>query len=170
MEAKLESEAPEYCLRHPNVETALRCGNCGDLICPRCLVYTPVGARCPTCARVRPAPMYEVAPQHLALSYLTAIVAGAGAGVVWWVLTPLTFGLFLAIAGGAALGWGMYWVLDRVSRGKRGRFLQAAAALGIVTAYVVRNIVGADALFISGDGTGIIVLVVAVLVAGSQLR
>jgi hypothetical protein len=41
------------CARHPNTETALRCGRCNTPICPRCLVGTPVGARCPTCAGVK---------------------------------------------------------------------------------------------------------------------
>ena len=41
------------CARHPNTETVLRCGRCETPICPRCMVATPVGARCPTCARVK---------------------------------------------------------------------------------------------------------------------
>jgi hypothetical protein len=41
------------CARHPDVETSLRCGRCDTPICPRCAVPTPVGARCPTCARVK---------------------------------------------------------------------------------------------------------------------
>src|SRR6184192_819409 len=41
------------CARHPGVETVLRCGRCETPICPRCLVATPVGARCPTCAGVK---------------------------------------------------------------------------------------------------------------------
>lgn len=41
------------CARHPKVETALGCGRCETPICPRCLVTTPVGARCPACARVK---------------------------------------------------------------------------------------------------------------------
>jgi hypothetical protein len=41
------------CARHPNTETVLRCGRCNTPICPRCLVGTPVGARCPKCAGVK---------------------------------------------------------------------------------------------------------------------
>jgi hypothetical protein len=41
------------CARHPKEKTALRCGRCDTPICPRCLVPTPVGARCPTCAQVK---------------------------------------------------------------------------------------------------------------------
>ncbi|MBN9389452.1 MAG: hypothetical protein J0I20_15595 [Chloroflexi bacterium] len=39
-----------YCARHPNVETLLRCGRCNTPICPRCMVHSGVGIRCPDCA------------------------------------------------------------------------------------------------------------------------
>jgi hypothetical protein len=42
-----------HCARHPGTETVLRCGRCETPICPRCLVSTPVGARCPNCAQVK---------------------------------------------------------------------------------------------------------------------
>jgi hypothetical protein len=41
------------CARHPNTETALRCGRCETPICPQCMIMSPVGARCPTCAQVK---------------------------------------------------------------------------------------------------------------------
>jgi uncharacterized membrane protein len=47
------AEGVVRCARHPNVETVLRCGRCETPICARCLVATPVGARCPACARVK---------------------------------------------------------------------------------------------------------------------
>lgn len=39
-----------YCARHPQVETMLRCGRCDTPICPRCMVHSGVGIRCPDCA------------------------------------------------------------------------------------------------------------------------
>ena len=41
----------EVCYRHPNRETGVRCSNCGRPICPDCMTTTPVGMRCPECAR-----------------------------------------------------------------------------------------------------------------------
>jgi hypothetical protein len=49
----LPSSGMLRCARHPRTETVLRCGRCETPICPRCLVATPVGARCPTCAGVK---------------------------------------------------------------------------------------------------------------------
>ena len=48
------------CAAHPDTETGLSCGRCDTPICPRCLVETPVGARCRKCANVRRLPTYSV--------------------------------------------------------------------------------------------------------------
>jgi membrane associated rhomboid family serine protease len=41
------------CYRHPSRETGVACSNCGRPICPDCMTATPVGMRCPECARQR---------------------------------------------------------------------------------------------------------------------
>jgi membrane associated rhomboid family serine protease len=41
------------CYRHPSRETGVSCANCGRPICPDCMTPTPVGMRCPECARQR---------------------------------------------------------------------------------------------------------------------
>ena len=41
------------CYRHPSRETGVACSNCGRPICPDCMTPTPVGMRCPECARQR---------------------------------------------------------------------------------------------------------------------
>jgi membrane associated rhomboid family serine protease len=41
------------CYRHPKRETAVACSACGRSICPDCMTPTPVGMRCPECARDR---------------------------------------------------------------------------------------------------------------------
>ena len=41
----------QVCYRHPNRETGVSCSNCGRPICPECMTPTPVGMRCPECAR-----------------------------------------------------------------------------------------------------------------------
>jgi membrane associated rhomboid family serine protease len=39
------------CYRHPSRETGVSCSNCGRPICPDCMTTTPVGMRCPECAK-----------------------------------------------------------------------------------------------------------------------
>jgi membrane associated rhomboid family serine protease len=41
------------CYRHPAIETGVACSNCDRPICPDCMTPTPVGMRCPECARDR---------------------------------------------------------------------------------------------------------------------
>ena len=43
----------QTCYRHPNRETGVSCSSCGRPICPECMTPTPVGMRCPECARQR---------------------------------------------------------------------------------------------------------------------
>src|SRR6185436_4837513 len=39
------------CYRHPDRETGVSCSNCDRPICPDCMTPTPVGMRCPECAK-----------------------------------------------------------------------------------------------------------------------
>jgi membrane associated rhomboid family serine protease len=39
------------CYRHPDRETGVSCSNCGRPICTNCMTTTPVGMRCPECAK-----------------------------------------------------------------------------------------------------------------------
>jgi membrane associated rhomboid family serine protease len=43
------TDVPEYCYRHPNVETGVHCTRCGRPICPECMIPAPVGHQCPEC-------------------------------------------------------------------------------------------------------------------------
>src|SRR5919106_142744 len=100
-----EPAGPMRCAADPSVETYLRCGRCEKPICPRCLIQTPVGARCRDCAQLRKLPMFQVGP----IDYLRGIGGGLAAGVGGGLalvfiqrLVPI-FG-FLSIMFLAALG------------------------------------------------------------------
>lgn len=45
------TEATTTCYRHPSRETRVSCSSCGRPICPDCMTPSPVGMRCPECAR-----------------------------------------------------------------------------------------------------------------------
>jgi membrane associated rhomboid family serine protease len=45
------TQTRQTCYRHPDRETGVSCSNCGRPICPDCMTSTPVGMRCPDCAR-----------------------------------------------------------------------------------------------------------------------
>jgi membrane associated rhomboid family serine protease len=45
-----ETTERTVCYRHPRVETGVRCSDCGRPICTDCMVFGPVGIRCPECS------------------------------------------------------------------------------------------------------------------------
>lgn len=48
--AQPETTERTVCYRHPRIETGVRCSDCGRPICTDCMVFGPVGIRCPECA------------------------------------------------------------------------------------------------------------------------
>jgi len=124
------------CATHPDVETNLRCGKCGKLICPKCQVQTPVGARCPDCARLYKLPTFYVSPKH----YLIAIGTGLGAaiicGIIWGVISERTFlylNLLLAPGAGYAIGELISLSVNR----KRGTGLAVIAGIAMAISFIV---------------------------------
>jgi len=131
-----------YCQRHPDVETELRCGRCETLICPRCLVYTPGGVRCPDCAQLRRPPMYELAAAHILKASGVAFGLGLAIGVASAILIP-TFrgGFFLFILGavaGSGLATAIVGAMTWATNGKRGTAMQAIACAGVASTGLAR--------------------------------
>jgi len=124
------------CVYHPDVETGLRCGKCGRPICPKCLVQTPVGARCPDCARLYKLPTFSVSTKY----YLRAVGTGVGiaivCGIVWEIIigvVPLNLNLLLAPGAGYVIGEVVSLSVNR----KRSRGLAAVAGNCVVISYLV---------------------------------
>ncbi|MCJ7491586.1 MAG: hypothetical protein MUP15_05490 [Dehalococcoidia bacterium] len=160
------------CATHPDVETELACGRCGKPICPRCLVQTPVGARCRDCAHLRRIPTYEIRPTYLLRGIAAAIAVGAAAGGVWFLVSPPHGGAFAYVALFLALGIG-YATGEAVSRAtnrKRGPALQGIAACGVVIAYLVRNLVDGAGPIPANDVFGYVTVGLAIVVAIGRLR
>jgi membrane associated rhomboid family serine protease len=85
----------EACYRHPNRETGVHCSNCGRPICPDCMTSTPVGMRCPECARQRT----RVRTMRSA--------ARSGEPVLTYALIAINVVAFIGeLAGGASAGGG----------------------------------------------------------------
>src|SRR3954467_2132961 len=84
-------EGPAQCPRHRAVETYLRCSRCGVPICPKCLVHTPVGARCPNCGKPDRAPSRQMLLLYArAAAVGLGIAAAVGAGLTFINLSFLT--------------------------------------------------------------------------------
>jgi membrane associated rhomboid family serine protease len=68
-----------YCYRHPDRETGVSCSECGRGICPDCMVFAPVGIRCPDHAgrAARPAARMTSGVRRAAYSGTGALVTKA---------------------------------------------------------------------------------------------
>lgn len=157
------------CARHPGIETGLTCGRCGTPICPRCIVMTDVGGRCPDCAPRRKLPQVEISPTMLIRGVAAAVVSGAVIGALWGYLLPGGFGFF-SIFLGMGIGWAVSEPVSLATNRKAGTLLQIAAALGVVLAYVVRNLVDTGDIIARNDVGGYLAVVAGILVAVNRLR
>jgi hypothetical protein len=162
-----------YCQRHPDVETGLRCGRCDTPICPKCVVMTDVGARCPTCAPRRQLPQFELSPLFALRGAGAAIVAGALVGLAWGLILPGGFGGFIMIFLGVGIGYAVAEAISAATNRKAGPVLQGMGVAGVVIAYVVRGLVSDYDIIPTGDFvdfSGIIALVAGMVMAYSRLR
>jgi len=142
------------CVRHPDTTSNLGCSRCGDLICPQCMVQSPVGGRCPDCANIgQPAIFRATASEFstaIALSVVSALVIGVAYAVIVWILWVLPLGFmignvaasFVIALAGAPVGD----LVRRVGRNKldaRLRIVAAVTMLGIwIVGFTVASMLG----------------------------
>jgi membrane associated rhomboid family serine protease len=89
------------CYRHPTRETNVSCSNCGRPICPECMTSTPVGMRCPECARQR-TQVRRVSFGGLAMGRAPATYALIGINVAFFIAELATG------ASGTSVGGSVY--------------------------------------------------------------
>lgn len=115
-----------HCARHPHVETVITCASCGTPICPKCMVVTPVGMKCPNCGRNGNAQLFQIPPGRLVLTGITALTSGIGAGFI------ASIGFILILIVAASYGYFVGNIIFRASGMKRGSNLEILAGAGIV--------------------------------------
>ncbi len=151
------------CARHPKVETNLRCGKCNQPICPKCAVQTPVGARCPDCARLTKLPVFQVQKTGYLKAVGTGLALAIVFGVIWGLMIPhlMGYGYLLIILGAYIVSESM----SRVVNQKRSVGLQIIAGGCTVLSYVVAFSIG---LYISLFS--LIALAIAIALSVSRFR
>jgi hypothetical protein len=134
------------CLRHPDTASNLGCSRCGDMICPQCMVQSPVGARCPDCATIGQPAIFR--STNVELSAVIGVSAGAAivfgvayAVIVWifWNFLPFNFqignvatSLIVGLAG-APIGD----VVRQAGKNKLDSRLKVIAAFTMFVAWLV---------------------------------
>ncbi|TLM87870.1 MAG: hypothetical protein FDZ75_06955, partial [Actinobacteria bacterium] len=119
------------CSYHPDVETEMTCAECGKPICPKEMVLTPVGYKCPEDARPKRSQYIYVKPEQV----VRALAAGIGGGLLGgWLLGVIAWGGFLL-----GILWGSITAeaVRRASGGHRGGTVAIAAVGGIVLGWLV---------------------------------
>jgi hypothetical protein len=165
------------CATHNDVETGLACGKCGTPICPKCLVETPVGARCRECANIRRLPTYNIRPVQYAKAVAAGLAIAIVVGVAWaWLRIAVQipfFGLMTALLLAAGAAYVIAEVVSRVINRKRGVPLQVIAGACFVLSYLVSNVwLSGNALtfFASFNLIDILIVIVGIAVSTARLR
>jgi membrane associated rhomboid family serine protease len=86
------TETTLTCYRHPRVETAVRCASCERPICTDCMVFSPVGIKCPECAG------QATGPRRTAAQVRTAASSGTGALVTKALIAANVLVFFVELA------------------------------------------------------------------------
>lgn len=151
----------KYCEKHPRVETNLRCGKCGELICPDCMVHTPVGVRCADCGRVRRIPTYDVSSQFIARGVMSGVLLGIASGALFVlvfrflpqpVIEIIGFGTLRIVAAlvVAGIGYGIGAGISLAVNRKRGKSLKFVAAGSVLVAYLIMARFGVNDISLPG--------------------
>lgn len=133
------------------------------------MVMTDVGGRCPDCAPRRKLPQLDVSPALILRGSAAAVIAGAAVGALWGYLLPGGFGFF-SIFIGLAVGWAVSEPVSIATSRRSGTALQLIAALGVVLAFFVRNLVDEGDIIQQNDLSGFIAVAVGIIVAINRLR
>jgi hypothetical protein len=130
------AQTETFCYIHPQQETGLRCTQCGQAICVRCVVPAAVGQVCRACARARRPVNYQLTPRALALGVPAAgFMSLVLCAVTLLLIAPLPiYAIYFLMIGSVGAARLVVRVLDRLTRAKRGKAFQitvgTALALG----------------------------------------
>jgi membrane associated rhomboid family serine protease len=117
-----------YCYRHPNRETGVSCSECGRGICPDCMVFAPVGIRCPDHAGVaQGASRVTTGVRRAAYEGQGALVTKILIGInVLVFLVNLAQGSTLGQVSGSAFEKGALFIHGGLDQGEWYRLITAA--------------------------------------------
>ena len=119
------SEQATLCYQHPSVETGLRCNQCGQHICAKCAIRTPVGYRCPACIRQQQDIFYTGSKLDYAIATAVALPLSLVAAAIFALLIGGLgfFAWWLSFAGAPVAGGFIAEAVRWAVRKRRTRYL-----------------------------------------------
>ena len=143
--------APQYCYKHPGIETGLRCNRCDRPICSRCAIHTETGYRCPECIRGQQK-VFDTASWHdfpiaIGLAILFSVIGSLLANILGFFI------VFLSPLAGIAIAEVVRFAIHR----RRNRTLFKLVGVAVFLGGLL-PIIPSLWLIISGMTTGVSVL------------
>ena len=126
------------CATHPNVSTNLKCSKCGKPICPKCLVQTPVGARCRNCAKFSVPPTFRIPGNYYLRAIGSAMGMAAVIGLAWGFVSNYLPYFFINLLIAAGFGFAIGEVTSLAVNRKRGLWLAVIGGIAVALSYVIR--------------------------------
>lgn len=139
---------PQFCYRHPGIETGLRCNHCDRPICSRCAIHTETGYRCPECIRNQ----QKVFDTAFWYDFPIAIVISGALSFLGSLLATFIglFIIFLAPIAGMAISEVVRFAIHRRRNRKLFKLVGVAVFIGGMIP-VISPLIS----FILGAGSGI---------------
>ncbi len=138
------SEQLTYCEVHPDRETSLRCNKCGRLMCPDCVVPTPVGYRCKQCVRQHDDKFFNAGQNdYVIIAAVCGVLSAIATAIVQQISLPALFLIFIAIP----LGGGIAELSLRLTKRRRGRQSANIAIASIIIGGIVGALINMTMLF-----------------------
>ncbi len=122
-------------------ETTLRCGKCEKLICPDCMVETPVGARCRECARLYKLPTFRVNARHYLIASLVGLGMAVVTGIIWAFVERVFRFPYLSFILSGLTGVAIGEVIGLSVNRKRGIGLAIIAGFSMLLSYLTAILV-----------------------------
>jgi hypothetical protein len=157
------AEGLAFCVNHPTEETGLRCNRCGDPICARCAVHTPVGYRCKNCIKEQQTAFYTGLPVDYIIAAVVSFPLAIAGAFITALLGWFLFAIFIGPAAGALVA-DLSW---RAVGRRRSRYLWLVVCASIVVATFAVAVFWVGYLFHIGL---IIYVALAVSAAYGRLR
>lgn len=150
------------CAFHPDVETELHCAECDRPICPRDMIETPVGYKCPICAKLPRTARIRLRPTQLAGALGLGLLAGIGGALLLGAISIGFFSLILGFFWGGATSEAVH----RGSGGHRGGVVNAIAIAAVVVGWFAS--IGIGMVLPQVSAVGLLTVIAAVVGAAGD--
>ncbi|MBI20943.1 MAG: hypothetical protein CL780_01685 [Chloroflexi bacterium] len=147
----MSTEIYEYrCSRHKDIGTNLRCGRCDDLICPKCLIQSPVGSRCPDCSKIgQPDILISSKTELLMVSISSFLIIIFGAltlslitRILWSLPIGYQLGSILTAATLSILGIIVGEIIRKTGKYKIDKRLKIISGFTVFGIFLIGSILG----------------------------